>query len=163
MPSKSVSFTPPTKLFFILSLSFLFYNCDKQMEEIYNYSNVDERLHPYFKKFEQEGKKRGLIIDLEKANIYGSIEVIQNSGIVGLCGNNEKVIIDKDFWARSSHYSKELVVFHELGHCYLQLSHSTHIANNGTCKSIMRPGDGGCLDYYNSGTRTKLLDELFSD
>ncbi|MFK7982644.1 MAG: hypothetical protein AB8G86_21880 [Saprospiraceae bacterium] len=163
MPIKNVSLYAPTKVFFILSLSFLLYNCEKQIEEINYYSNVDERLHPYFKKFEQEGKKRGLIIDLEKSNIYGSIERIQNNGIVGLCGNNEKVVIDDNFWARSSHYSKELVVFHELGHCYLQLPHSTHISNNGTCKSIMRPGNGGCLDYYNSGTRTRLLDELFSD
>ena len=160
---KNVSFSSLTKLFFILSLNFLLYNCEKQIEEIDYYPNADERLHPYFKKFEQEGKKRGLIIDLEKSNIYGSIEVIHNNGIVGLCGNNNKVVIDEDFWERSSHYSKELIIFHELGHCYLQLSHSTHISNNGTCKSIMRPGDGSCLDYYNSGTRTRLLDELFSD
>lgn len=135
------------------------------MEKIYYYPNVDVRLHEYFKKFEEEGKKRGLKVDLAKSNIYGKIEKINTKGIVGLCGNgnNNKVIIDEGFWARSSYYSKELVVFHELGHCYLQLHHNMNPSNNGICKSIMRSGDGGCLDYYNSETRAELIDELFFD
>jgi len=48
-----------------------------------------------------------------------------------------------------------------LGHCYLLLSHNTDVSNDGICESIMRPGNGGCLDFYNATTRVKLIDDLF--
>lgn len=162
MHLKSRSLTKSAKFVFILS--FLFYTCSKNTEEIYNYPNVDERLYEYFKKFEEEGKKRGIIVNLVKSNIYGSITKINVKGVVGLCNNsNNKVTIDEDFWARSSHSSKELIVFHELGHCCLQLLHNNAASNSGICKSIMRAGNGDCLDFYNAKTRTELIDELFSN
>jgi hypothetical protein len=55
-----------------------------------------------------------------------------------------------------------MVVFHELGHCYLGRGHSEETHPNGVCKSIMRSGNGGCFDNYNSTTREAYLDELFS-
>lgn len=162
MHFKKIFFAKFLVLFFILNLSFFLSSCDKNTAEMYNYSNVDKRLQVHFKKFEEEGNKRGLKVDLEKANISGSITKINIDGIVGLCNSSgNKVIIDEDFWARSSYASKELIIFHELGHCYLQLPHSVNTSNNGICESIMRPGDGGCIDYYNAKTRIKLIDELF--
>jgi len=154
--------TKSIPFFFLASLIFFLASCAKNTEAIYHYSDVDKRLHEYFKKFEEEGKKRGLTVDLEKSNISGSIATINVNGIVGLCNYSaNKVIIDEDFWTRSSNASKELIVFHELGHCYLHLSHNTIPSNDGVCKSIMRPGDGGCLDFYNATTRVKLIDGLF--
>jgi len=162
MPLNNRLLTKSVVFIFLASLFIFLSSCDKQAVEIYNYSAVDVRLQAYFKKFEEEGNKRGLTIDLAKANIAGSIAKINVKGVVGLCNsNNRGVIIDEDFWARSSHASKELIVFHELGHCYLLLPHRTDVANEGICKSIMRPGDGGCLDFYNATTRVKLLDDLF--
>jgi len=159
----SISLSKLLALTLMLILHFFLSSCNKNSEEIYNYPNVDERLHEYFKRFEEEGEKRGLKIDLRKSNITGSIAKINVSGIVGLCNSNgnNKVIIDEDFWARSSYSSKELIIFHELGHCYLQLPHNTNISKGGICKSIMRPGNGSCLDFYNAKTRVKLIDELF--
>lgn len=149
--------------FLVISLIFFLSSCDKNTAELSNYPNVDERLHEYFKRFEEEGEKRGIIVNLEKSNISGNITKINVTGIVGLCNsrNNNEVMIDEAFWTRSSYISKELIVFHELGHCYLQLPHRAQTSINGICKSIMRPGNGGCLDYYNAKTRTELIDELF--
>lgn len=163
MRPRSISLTKSVMLIFTLCFGFSFFSCDKNIEEIYDYPNVDERLHEHFRKFQEEGKKRGIKVDLERLNVAGSIEKINVRGVVGLCNinNDNKVIIDEDFWQRSSYSSKELIVFHELGHCYLQLSHSTKASDSGVCKSIMRPGDGSCLDFYNAQTRTKLIDDLF--
>lgn len=163
MRLKNVHLIPSVKLAFIIGLSFFFHACDKSVEEIYTYPNVDEQLQEYFKNFEEEGRKRGVKVDLIGSNVHGSLAKIEYNQILGLCNNNTTmVIIDQDFWASSSHLSKELIIFHELGHCYLKLAHNTIVNNNGICNSIMRPGNGDCLDYYNSRTREKMIDELFS-
>ncbi len=159
---KNIFLSQSAELAFIIGLSILFYTCKKSPEEIYPYPNVDEQLHEYFKKFEEEGKKRGVNVDLIKSEVHGSLTKINANSIVGICNKNTtRVIIDKDFWARSSNSSKELIIFHELGHCYLKLPHSSNATHDGVCLSIMRPGNGGCLDYYNSKTRDKMIDELF--
>lgn len=164
MVFKNLSFIQSLELFFIISISLLFYTCKKNTEEICIYPNVDEPLHKYFKKFEEEGKKRGVKVDLIKSKVYGSLTKIHANSIVGICDNNKtRVFIDKDFWDRSSDLSKELIIFHELGHCYLKLPHKTNTSNDGVCQSIMRPGNGNCLDFYTSKTREKMIDELFTN
>jgi len=56
---------------------------------------------------------------------------------------------------------KELIVFHELGHCFLQRGHREDALPNGACVSIMRSGIEDCLDNYTSETRSFYIDELF--
>ena len=54
-----------------------------------------------------------------------------------------------------------MIVFHELGHCYLTRGHKDERKNNGTCASIMRSGKAACMDFYTSDNRKEYLDELF--
>lgn len=156
------------ELFFLSIFCVCFYTCTPEVTYP-SFPNVDPELQPYFFRFEEEGKKRGILVELEKAKIYGSVEKIyvQSNTILGFCQANttssKKIIIDIDFWNRSSNLKKELIVFHELGHCYLNRDHNSEKLSNGTCKSIMRSGYDGCVDYYNDKTRERLIDELFSN
>lgn len=147
-------------LFSILLLFFV--ACEKEQLEPITYLDVAAELCPYFQQFEEEAAARGLIIDLEEAHISGRLSTIQD-GYIGLCASTgvREIVIDENFWKRSSELSKELIVFHELGHCFLERNHLDEKSVDGTCFSIMRSGKGGCLDFYTAQTRTRLLDELF--
>jgi len=71
-------------------------------------------------------------------------------------------VIDKAFFNQTSELLKEMVIFHELGHCVLFRGHREATYSNGTCASIMRSGVEGCRDNYRASTRAAYLDELFA-
>lgn len=128
-------------------------------------NNFEATLSAYFKSFEQEGAKRGWSINLEQSEIIGEIAEIHQENVAGQCRWSSHqpnlVTIDKSFWNNSSDLSKEMVVFHELGHCFLNRGHREDQHTNGQCISIMRSGLEGCLDNYTAATRKTYLDELF--
>ncbi len=130
------------------------------------YPGVDQALWPYFQAFEVAGAARGLSIDLTRSNIVATIEPIADDGVVGQCSygrfsNPREIIIDRSFWNRSGSNFREMVVFHELGHCYLSRGHLDEALGTGICVSIMRSGTCCCRDGYNPQTRSYYLDELF--
>jgi len=130
-----------------------------------SYPLVDQKLWPFFEKFEKEAKQRGLTIDLVTQKIQGKIASVPESH-VGLCSrttnSNLTVTIDKIFWETNSALNKELLVFHELGHCSLNQGHRENsAADGGICKSIMRSGTGACIDNYKASNRKNYLDDLF--
>jgi hypothetical protein len=129
------------------------------------YLNVDEQLWSLFEKFEAEGKKQGIDIDLRSEDISGEIVEIDEDRVAGQCNFNRTVpnhvTIDREFWNEASDLAKEFVVFHELGHCFLFRDHREDINTNGTCKSLMRSGTGDCRDNYNNFTKGSYLNELF--
>lgn len=134
--------------------------------EIRTYPNVDERLWPYFQRFEEAGQTLGLEVDLVASRISGEIADLEGEHIAGQCttfgsfrpGN---VTIDAEFWSRSSDLFKEFIIFHELGHCYLNRDHREDAFSNGRCVSIMRSGTLDCRDNYNVATRSAYVLELF--
>lgn len=144
--------------------------CDKKQAALLDakiYPDTDQRLWPYFAKFESEAARHNMPIDLNAINIRGSIQEIPVEDIVGLCNNSSEnsnqVLIDEGFWNRSSDVSKEMIIFHELGHCVLQRSHLDETLDNGMCKSLMRSGFGDCITLYGLGDHEDYyLEELFS-
>lgn len=152
------------KFFIIVYTASIFFSCQKEPIEFVNYPEVTSELCPFFSSFEREAAKRGLTIDLKTAGIKGRITKITGRA-VGICQKHsgKEILIDQKFWKGSSRLSKELIVFHELGHCFLGRMHNNQKAANGTCESIMRNGLGGCIDFYNKKTRRDLLDEFFSN
>ena len=72
------------------------------------------------------------------------------------------VIIDANFWTAASDNSKEMIIFHELGHCFLERGHNDDKKSDGTCASIMRSGRGGCIDFYTKSNKAEYLDELYT-
>ena len=122
-------------------------------------------LQDYFDRFEAAGIARGYDIDLSAANITGSIQEIDEENVAGQCsyGSNHpsEIVIDASFWNVASDLVKEMVVFHELGHCYLHRGHEEGKFSDGTCRSIMRSGVEDCRDNYRTQTREAYVDELF--
>ena len=154
----------------VLFVSLFFLSCDNdevaEVVEPVTFANVDAELVPFFEKFQEEAAVRGISVDLATADIEGVIEEIDGQHVAGQCSyrgfsNPRLVTVDATFWRRSSNLFKEFIVFHELGHCYLNRGHAESAFPNGVCRSIMRSGVGDCLDSYNDNTRACYIDELF--
>ncbi len=129
------------------------------------YILVDKALWPYFQEFETEAANRNISIDLNALEISGVIEKIEESGIAGTCQYGRHihhVTIDQQFWNRANMLLREMVVFHELGHCVLERGHEESENQNGICLSIMNSGTTDCSVNYNYNTKQYYLDELFS-
>ena len=145
-------------------LGSFFTACEK--EAVLADANIDPDLLPYFELFEAEAAERGLNVNLAANNIEGFIENIPGRGVVGQCAYSadspHTVTIDLPFWNTASDILREYIVFHELGHCYLERGHLDAADANGNCLSIMESGLGDCDPNYTDNTREAYLDELFS-
>lgn len=74
------------------------------------------------------------------------------------------VYIDRDTWARASDLYRELLVFHELGHCFLFRKHSgssLNIWNLRITASLMHPQGPDMQTYFVD--RRRYHEELFRD
>lgn len=157
-------------VFAIVILSTCFFSCQfehdqVQQEDFISFPNVDKELWTHFETFEREAAIRGLEINIVNRGISGEILELNQGNVAGVChyggyGSNH-IEIDENFWNKASHLRREMIVFHELGHCYLDRAHEEDYFNNGACYSIMRSGTLGCYDNYVSTTREWYLDELF--
>lgn len=160
---------------FLICLTCVLYSCNTDLSSSgiasdipseNTYPNVDAALWSYFAAFEYEAALRNIRVDLAQERIQGSIENITESNVVGQCSYGgyarSHVVIDQNFWSRTNDLSREMIVFHELGHCFLYRDHTEGRFTDGTCLSIMRSGLQACRDNYRSSTRDFYLDELFS-
>ncbi len=136
------------------------------MEINNSFPAAENALWPYFQSFEKAALEQGLVVDLVAQNIKGSIMPIDEANVVGSCTyggfSPGEIVIDQQFWSRANYYAKEMVVFHELGHCFLFRDHLEGKRPNGSCISIMRSGLVQCRDIYSSTTKDYYVQELFS-
>ena len=136
------------------------FSCSRE----YGY-DVDPEIQPFFDSFEVEAAARGITVDLEASGIGATIDFIRDNSTVGQCQNsdegNRRIFIDQAFWSDWDFYGKEFIVFHELGHCYLDRAHDNDVLPGNICESIMQSGVSGCNDAYGATTRESYLDELF--
>lgn len=143
-------------------------SCKKQLLPIGNsdLASVEADLRPYFVSFINEGAERGVAVDIEEAGISAVIDNIHEGNVVGTCSwgyvDGKEIVIDRSFWNESNDNWREYVVYHELGHCFLERDHLDASYPNGTCVSIMYSGTGGCSEVYGTSNREDYLDELFS-
>lgn len=131
-----------------------------------SYPLADEGLWEAFANFEEEAALRGLQFDLTELQVSARIVEIGEQHVAGQCtySNFEpnRIIIDREFWDAASTLSREMVVFHELGHCVLLRGHDESTSGDGFCLSIMRSGTLNCRDAYSVQNREYYLNELFS-
>jgi hypothetical protein len=129
------------------------------------FPDVDKALWEHFEAFELEAASRGIVIDLASENLIALFTDIPADNVAGQCSYSynhpRQVTIDIPFWNRSNQLSREMIVFHELGHCVLNLDHDERSFPSGLCRSIMRSGSCCCRDAYNMQNRNYYLDELF--
>lgn len=135
-----------------------------------SYPGVDEALWSYFERFEIEAAAQNIEIDLIQTETTGTIEDLEEENVAGLCSYStdrqnqiieNHITIDMEFWNRFNDNVKEMIVFHELGHCVLGRGHREGQLQNGSCISIMRSGSEFCRDVYNPSTKAYYISELF--
>lgn len=126
---------------------------------------TDSELEPYFQIFAEEAALRGFTVDYEAARIEGLLQDIPDSNVQGQCFRNEekprKVIVDREYWENADESQKQFIIFHELGHCFLNREHLDVSDINGTCLSIMHSSPGVCNFELNEDNRKDYLNELF--
>ncbi len=147
-----------------LSFAFLVLGCN-QIDTL----ETDPELVPYFQIFADEAAVRGIEVDFVEANIEGLLQDIGRNEVLGQCFRNEqrprKVIIDRGYWERDdvTEEDRQFLIFHELGHCFLDLEHDDRIdSETNTCVSIMHSTLDVCPFMFNDDTRVRYLDELFT-
>ncbi|MCB0685443.1 MAG: hypothetical protein KDC53_02925 [Saprospiraceae bacterium] len=151
----------------VLTLSGCIFTESDPIDELSSqkYPGVDSSLYAAFSMFEYEGNLRGFSIDLSNSGITASFTDIPEIHVAGQCRydylNRKSILIDSIYWHIASGLNRELIVFHELGHCYLDRDHLDTAFSNGICRSIMRSGTCCCQDAYNERNRKYYLDELF--
>jgi len=154
----------------LFSFSLVFFSCelDEPVQPSTNLASADipAELAPHFESFQREAAKYGLEVDYASANVTAEIYDIDEGSVAGSCTTNGHTIrhitIDQSFWSRASHLTREMVIFHELGHCILARGHTESAFQNGICTSIMRSGLGDCADAYTTTNRDYFVEELFT-
>lgn len=106
------------------------------------------------KQFEYEGKLRHRNVAVTDLIVeFDSIE----GSVIGRCyltvGMTPKIVIDREYWDRETETLRELLMFHELGHCVLL---KDHVSTNYEVMSPYILSE----DYY-VDNRDSLLDTLF--
>jgi len=156
----SIKITKLIFIFTIFSVVTLNIGCN-EFDEV----ETDAELQPFFEIFAKEAAKRGFTVDYEAERIEGLLQDIFDSNIQGQCFRNEKkpkkVIIDTEYWARSTDLEKEFIIYHELGHCFLNRSHLNDGDSSGECVSIMHANPGVCNFLLTEENKSDYLDELF--
>ena len=118
---------------------------------------------PYLQRFVQHSNQRGRPVSGDLNIVYGSFK----GSHLGMCDEgwlrSSHVEINRDAWRTASEPTREMMLFHELGHCLLGRSHLDEEANLKNYRipaSVMNThGVSGSLyqrfqNYY--------LNELFS-
>ena len=129
------------------------------------FPNVQPELRPFFLAFEEEATERGISINLTELGITGNIVNLGGGGVIGLCRRNDnepnRIAVDPVAWQNGTDAFRELVVFHELGHCVLDREHRDE-QENGVCLSIMHSGLTDCtVSLEDTVIREEYIDELF--
>lgn len=125
--------------------------------------SVDAALQPLFDDFAGEAQNRGMNLDLSPYS--GIFMELEENNVAAKCqtlsNGSKRVVVDQSFWNSASTLQREMVVFHELGHCVLNRPHLDDARTDGSCVSMMQSGLSLCKMSYTNQTRSAYLDELF--
>lgn len=160
-----------------LLLTFLV-SCSDNSEELAPIRyEVPAEVEPLVQEFIAEAKKRGLnlvidnlIVELTTPVTINSTEPACGKATGEVVGGRQNIItlnIECQAW-RNGGESREILVFHELGHAILKIrNHRDGILPNGAFKSILFGGSGWNVNsafYINDLTKREYyLDELFDE
>lgn len=160
------------KLLVLMAITVIFASCGmpikKHAQESTGtrlFATTDSVFSEYISKFEQEGKKY-YGNDFKVGDIPVNFGDTGNPDFDGVCimysNGTREVLIKKEWWDNRGVTSKEMMIFHELGHCRLDKDHDNETVpvEHGTVKvSLMNSVLPSATTYiqYKAG----YLAELF--
>jgi hypothetical protein len=132
--------------------------------------DVPALIQPYVEAFEQEAALRGRTLDIDNLKVEFQTN-LQGGDAAGLCtfatSSNPTPHIRLDTTSynwQNNLYHRELLVFHELGHCILDRLHKDNSLPVGNYASMMRStGEQVYGGKLNAFKRDYYLDELFDE
>lgn len=141
-----------------ISLLFVISSCNSPDK------GIDPAFNQYVDLFIEEASKRDVSFN------YADVRSIQfgdlDASIGGTCKyGNSDITIREDGWDNASDDYKTRVIFHELGHCFLDRRHLNSELPSGHCLSLMAGEDMTCSNPYSIGSvwYDYYNDELFDD
>jgi hypothetical protein len=116
-------------------------------------TGIDDEFIPYVNKFEYfyGSKVSSSIVFVDKLE----------GATVGVCYKlSNHIEIDRSYWEIITTEEQEELIFHELGHCELELDHNSQRFSWGCPKSIMYPNTfSTCYKQYEEYYIKELLDK----
>lgn len=155
----------------LILLSFCF-SCNDEGNTPIIY-DVPPEVEPFVQKFIEEGKARGVNLNIDNL-IVELTAPVENNGVfvcgvtygevIGLPQNRIEIDTQCLAW-RHSEVSQEVLVFHELGHAILLRQHRTDQLPNFDWSSIMVSSNWNIDDFYifDLTKREYYIDELFDE
>jgi predicted DNA binding CopG/RHH family protein len=147
-------------------------SCKKDTEPaVQDLSGVEEQFKQYVLRFVAEAKARNITVDISRLNIKSVSQRISVNG-VSYCGYtfsalpadvNIQIAAINGCWSDLSDASKEILIFHELGHGLLGRSHDDTLLPSGLRKTLMYPTTQFYMyTEFTPALRSYYLDELFN-
>src|SRR5271170_1267705 len=121
------------------------------------HSTIDPQLQPYVDRFAQD---TGLTITTPMTVQFGSVGSTNEEGQCQAGGlGNFVITINLTYWVTYDDVGRELLIYHELGHCVLGRVHTSQLDANGSPVSYMYPDAE--MNWANYQSRKQaLLQEL---
>jgi predicted SprT family Zn-dependent metalloprotease len=128
--------------------------CGKEQTPVFQYGRlVPAELETYVASFEKHYGK-----SLENIR-FDFVSLAKPT--VGRCWMDEHLVeFDKDYWDNANETTRELLVYHELGHCELRREHTDAKHTDYRPVSIMHPILLWYVEYL--AHKQEYIDELFS-
>ncbi len=119
---------------------------------------------PYVMSFKYEAHKHGRPYHIKYLDVrFGATDEIRD--VVGTCtigGSTPQIVINEEYWMSATNATREILMYHELGHCvlYRQHSNATSVVNGEIIPaSVMN--DFVIDDWYYDRYREYYMGELF--
>lgn len=153
----------------IFILSMLSSSCGQAGEKSQPLIVGSDKLLQYYEKFKADAFGIGRVLpERDILIMFGETRTDELPNRVGYCAFTEPrlVVINEEWFNNASEENKEVLMYHEFGHCVLDLDHTTdcndffHIITCNNPKSIMYP-NVGWRGYFEN--RQWYIQELFSN
>ncbi len=140
--------------------------CKNDREPVYS---VPVELENYIDAFEADAAANGTTLNIDDLILeYGSELVLDGTEAAGLCHyetdeTGPRIELDTATLNWTLHdFSREALVYHELGHCILDRSHDNALLPNRNYKSLMKSSGEISYSGFNQFKRDYYIAELFN-
>lgn len=119
----------------------------------------------YIRLFQNEGADRGLTVDITGLRVYMAEfgKAMNEQGVIGLCspeGDKQNIYISQKAWFSYDSLQREMLIFHEMGHCLLKQDHDKSMDKDAIPEDLMFPSN--FESYFYNLNRSDYLDRMFN-